>query len=552
MNGESRHSGTIVDIIHRRCFPGVITVRDGIIISVEKTSDPVDAGWLCPGFVDAHVHIESSMLTPPEFGRIAVTHGTIGTVSDPHEIANVLGVEGVRYMLDLADQTPLKIHFGIPSCVPATGFETAGAVIGPDEIEELCREDRLGYLSEMMNFPGVVHGDADVMRKLEIARRHNKPVDGHAPGLGGDDLRIYAAAGISTDHECLQIAEAREKLALGMKILIREGSAAKNFDELQPLISEHPDSCMLCSDDKHPDDLMLGHIDRLCARAVGGGAHVFDVLQVACVNPVHHYRMRCGLLRPSDAADFIRLGDLSEFTVMETWIDGRCVARDGQSLLPVVTPPRINRFHITPKRKDDFIVTAVDGPLRVIEALNGQIVTDECEVPALVRNGMACADPSRDLLKITVVNRYEHNSPPAVGFVRGFGLHRGAIASSVAHDCHNLVAVGADDDSLARAVNLLIQHSGGICAVDPNAEDDILPLPVAGLMSDLSADQVAEGYARLTRRTAEMGSTLTAPFMTLSFMPLLVIPKLKLSDLGLFDGASFKFVPLFRGNDATS
>ena len=537
----------IVDIDGRRAFPGEVVVSDGRIVSVDEVACAVDPGFLCPGFIDAHVHIESSMLTPPEFGRIAVTHGTTGTVSDPHEIANVLGVEGVRYMLDLADRTPLKIHFGIPSCVPATSFETAGAVIGPDEVGELCRDERLGYLSEMMNFPGVIHGDPEVMRKLELARQHGRPIDGHAPGLSGDDLRAYAAAGISTDHECFRIREAREKLALGIKILIREGSAARNFDELWPLLTTHPESCMLCSDDKHPDDLMVGHIDRLCARAVGLGADGFDVLRAACVNPVEHYRMRCGLLRPGDAADFIRLRDLNTFAVMETWIDGDCVAREGVPLLPLVRPPVINHFHAGATRAGDFAIPADAGTLRVIEALEGQIVTDEGEAEALVRDGMACADPTRDLLKITVVNRYEAR-PPATAFVRGIGLRQGAIASSVAHDCHHLVAVGADDDSLARAVNLLVTNGGGIAVAGPDG-DEVLPLPVAGLMSDRPAHEVARGYAALTRRANALGSPLQAPFMTLSFLALLVIPRLKLGDRGLFDGSRFEFVPLFRGYD---
>ncbi len=554
--------GQIIDIPNERIFPGVIEIADGKIVSIREDETVTEPGYLCPGFIDAHVHIESSMLTPPEFARIAVTHGTVGTVSDPHEIANVLGIEGVRYMQKLAAQTPCKIHFGIPSCVPATNFETAGANLGPDAIEELCQDPSLLYLSEMMNFPGVIHRDPGVMKKLEIATRYGKRIDGHAPGLRGEDLKKYVSAGIETDHECFQIDEAREKLALGQKILIREGSAAKNFEELWPLLNEAPQSCMLCSDDKHPDDLMEGHINQLCARAIAHGVPLFNVLRAACLNPVEHYRLRCGLLRPGDPADLIRLHDLIGFKVMENWIDGQLVARDGKSLLPKSKSPRANKFHTRPKKPSDFAVPAPatvgaadlasadrkrpTALVRVIEALDGQIITGAAQAEALVRDGSVLTDPARDILKITVVNRYE-DKPPAVAFVRGIGLKSGAIASSVAHDCHNIVAVGTSDEDLARVVNLVIRNEGGIAVVGPG-EDDTLPLPVAGLMSDGYAEVAAAGYARLTQAAKTLGSPLHAPYMTLSFLALLVIPALKLSDRGIFDGTKFKFVPVF-GND---
>lgn len=545
------HRGQIIDLFHRRIFPGIVEVADGKIVAVREDSAVREEGFLCPGFVDAHVHIESSMLTPPEFSRIAVTHGTVATVSDPHEIANVLGIPGVRYMQKMAAQTPCKIHFGIPSCVPATNFETSGAVLGPDAIAELCADPSLLYLSEMMNFPGVIHRDPNVMEKIALAKKHGKRLDGHAPGLRGADLAAYVAVGIETDHECFQIDEAREKIALGMKILIREGSAAKNFDELWPLLGEYPDRCMLCSDDKHPDDLLEGHINTLCARAVARGIAVFDVLRAACLNPVVHYGLRSGLLRPGDPADFIRLYDLSAFQVAETWLDGVCVARDGHSLLPRSTSPRLNKFHTTPKAPADFALPAGAGKIRVMEALDGQIVTGAAEAEPTVLDGFAAPDPLRDLLKITVVNRYE-NRPPAVAFVRGIGLRRGAIASSVAHDCHNLVAVGASDVDLSRAINLLIAHQGGIAVVAEGEPDRVLPLPVAGLMTDGFAEDAAAGYAELTRAAQGLGSGLHAPFMTLSFLALLVIPSLKLSDRGLFDGKAFAFVPVFTGGDQSS
>ena len=545
--GTSKHRGKIVDLFKRRIFPGYIEVKDGKITAVREDRNVSENSYLCPGFVDAHVHIESSMLTPPEFARIAVTHGTIATVSDPHEIANVLGIEGVRYMQKLAARTPCKIHLGIPSCVPATSFETAGAVMGPEAIGELCDDPDLLYLSEMMNFPGVIHRDPVVMEKIRIAKEHGKHIDGHAPGLRGEELKSYVAAGIETDHECFEIGEAREKIALGQKILIREGSAAKNFKELWPLLNEHPERCMFCSDDKHPDDLLEGQIDRLCARAAAKGVQVFDILRAACVNPVEHYGLRSGLMRPGDPADFIRLHDLTGFKVEETWIDGKCVAREGKPLLPRTKSPRVNKFHATPKKPEDFAVPAGAGNIRVIEAIDGQIVTGAAEADATVNDGFALADPTRDILKIAVVNRYG-DKPPAVAFVRGVGLKRGAIASSVAHDCHNIVAVGTSDEELARAVNALIASEGGIAVSADGGEDKILPLPVAGLMSDGYAEDVAEGYAELTREAKELGSKLHAPFMTLSFLALLVIPALKLSDLGLFDGTKFAFVPAFTGD----
>lgn len=547
-SATTKHRGKIVDLHHRRIYPGFIEVKDGKIATVREDRSVTEESYLCPGFVDAHVHIESSMLTPPEFARIAVIHGTVATVSDPHEIANVLGTEGVRYMQRLAAETPCKIHFGIPSCVPATNFETAGATMGADAIGELCADPTLLYLSEMMNFPGVVHRDPEVMKKIEIAKKHGKRIDGHAPGLRGEDLKAYVSAGIETDHECFQIDEAREKIGLGQKILIREGSAAKNFKELWPLLNEHPEKCMLCSDDKHPDDLLEGHINSLCARAVAKGVQIFDVLRAACLNPVEHYGLRSGLMRPGDPADFVRLHDLTGFKVEETWIDGKCVARGGKSLLPRTKSPRANKFHASPKKPEDFAVPAGAGEIRVIEAVDGQIVTGASEAAAAVQGGFAVADPSRDLLKIAVVNRYE-DKPPAVAFVHGVGLKRGAIASSVAHDCHNIVAVGASDAELARAVNLIIASEGGISVAASGGKEQVLPLPVAGLMSDGYAEDAAEGYAELTREAKELGSKLHAPFMTLSFLALLVIPALKLSDLGLFDGTKFSFVPVFTGGD---
>jgi len=545
METSREHRGRIVDLTSGRIFPGIVVEAEGRILRILEHDSVKESSFLCPGFVDAHVHIESSMLSPAEFARIASTHGTVGTVSDPHEIANVLGIEGVRLMQRECARTPLKIHLGIPSCVPATPFETAGAVIDPSAVEELCRDPSLTYLSEMMNFPGVVEGVPEVLEKLAIAKRHGKRIDGHAPGLRGEALRRYIAAGIDTDHECFTLDEAREKLSLGMKILLREGSAARNFEALWPILLEKPEACLFCSDDKHPDDLLAGHIDRLCARAVAKGVPALDVLRAACLNPVLHYGLRCGTLKPGDAADFIRLENLEEFRVLETWIDGQLVARNGKALLPKSRPEILNRFRATLKNAEDFVVPAGRGRIRVIEVIDGQIVTRSGEASPRIQNGCAVADPEADLLKIAVVNRYVEG-PPAVAFVRGVGLRHGAIASSVAHDCHNIVAVGADEESLAKAVNLIIQHQGGISVAAPGMED-ILPLPLAGLISDAPAEEVAAGYARLTQAAKSLGSRLGAPYMSLSFLALLVIPELKLSDRGLFDARTFSFTPVFTG-----
>jgi len=498
--------------------------------------------------VDAHVHIESSMLPPVEFARMAVVHGTVATVSDPHEIANVLGSAGVEYMLDDAARTPFKFCFGAPSCVPATAFETAGAVMLADEVEKLLQNPAIGYLSEMMNFPGVLHGDGEVLAKIAAAHRLGKPVDGHAPGLRGEEARRYFATGITTDHECFTYEEGREKAQLGVKILIREGSAARNFEALWPLLQEFPGQIMFCSDDKHPDDLVRGHINELVARTVAHGCDLFDVLRAACVHPVEHYRLPVGLLREGDPADFIRVADLHSFQVLETWLDGEKVAENGQSLLPRLVSEAPNQFLAQPKMPEVFRIRTRSGAphtasIHLIEALDGQIVTGAAIETIAATDGLLQADPARDILKITVVNRYTPDAPPAVGFVRGFGLQSGALASSVAHDSHNIVAVGCDDFALAQAVNAVIAARGGISAANGSGDTRTLPLPIAGLMSQQDGYELARVYAELDAWTkSALGCALRAPFMVLSFLALPVIPKLKMTDLGLFDVEQFGFV----------
>ena len=533
--------GQIVDIKNRRIYSGEITVENGKITSISAKEHNVKT-FILPGFIDAHIHIESSMLVPSEFAKLAVLHGTVATISDPHEIANVLGKEGVYYMIENSKKVPLKFHFGAPSCVPATAFETAGAVIDAEDIKELMAHPDIFYLSEMMNYPGVLFDDPEVLKKIEWAKHYGKPVDGHAPGLRGESIKKYIATGISTDHECFTFDEAEEKLSLGMKVLIREGSAAKNFEALIDLLPEHFENMMFCSDDKHPDDLIVNHINALCARAVAKGMDVFKVLQVACINPVHHYKMNVGLLQPNDAADFIVVEDLVDFNVIQTYIDGELVSENGKSFVAHVPFETPNNFNTSKKKISDFEITATTSKIRVIEALEGQLITNEIHCQALFSEGKVLVDTANDVLKMAVINRYQ-DAKPAVAFIKNFGLKKGAIASSVAHDCHNIVVVGTSDEEICKAVNLIIENRGGICAVDGNNSKS-LALPVAGIMSDTNGWDTGKRYQEIDTMAKELGSKLKAPFMTLSFMALLVIPDLKLSDKGLFSGKSFSFVDL--------
>jgi adenine deaminase len=534
-------NGQIVDIENKRIFAGEVTIENGKVKSVVSNQNTVKQ-YILPGFIDAHIHIESSMLTPSEFARIAVVHGTVATISDPHEIANVLGIPGVQYMIDNGKKVPLKFHFGAPSCVPATGFETAGAVIDASGIKQLMALPDIFYLAEMMNYPGVIYDDAEVLQKIENAKQSGKPIDGHAPGLRGEQLKKYISAGITTDHECFTAEEASEKLSLGMKVIIREGSAAKNFDALIGLLPDNYENMMFCSDDKHPDDLIVGHINALCARAVAKGIDVFKVLRSACVNPVEHYNMKVGLLRENDAADFIVVEDLTDFNVMQTYINGELVAENGKSFVKPVAFSTPNNFNISKKNVSDFAISGSGNQIRVIEALEGQLITNEIHAKPKIESGNLVSDVENDVLKMAVVNRYQ-NTAPAIAFIKNFGLKHGAIASSVAHDCHNIVVVGTSDEEICNAVNLIIENRGGVCAVNGNSQK-ILGLPVAGIISDKDGWETGRLYQQIDAMAKNLGSTLHAPFMTLSFMALLVIPDLKLSDKGLFSGKDFRFVDL--------
>ena len=551
MSGSFSISGRLVNVHERIIYPAEIVVREGKIVSISKIPD-LPAGqagsrltaqdYILPGFIDSHVHIESSMLVPSEFARLAVVHGTVATVSDPHEIANVCGMEGVEFMIKNGKTVPFKFNFGAPSCVPATIFETAGAALDSGDVEKLLQRKEIKYLSEMMNFPGVLFKDEEVIKKIAAAHRLGKPVDGHAPGLRGEQARQYIDAGISTDHECFTKEEALDKLHYGMKIIIREGSAARNFVALIDLLHDYPDMIMFCSDDKHPDSLVLGHINQLCARAVEKGINLYKILRAACVNPVLHYKLDVGLLREGDAADFIVVKDLEKFEVLKTFINGELVAENGVSNIITSKSGIVNNFSCEKKEITDFEfpMTTSHSPLSVIEALDGQLITNRLSYEPKVSEGKIVSDIERDILKIVVVNRY-NNAPVAKAFIKNFGLKQGALASSVAHDSHNIVAVGVDDECICNAVNLVIEHKGGVSFCNDDI-DMIVPLPVAGLMSNEDGYKIAEQYSLIDKAVKEAGSTLGSPFMTLSFMALLVIPHLKLSDKGLFDGDHFRIL----------
>lgn len=540
-------TGKLVDVWKKAIYPAEIKVENGRISSIIPIGEEgLTVGtFILPGFVDSHVHIESSMLIPSEFARLAVVHGSVGTVSDPHEIANVCGMEGVAFMIDNGKQVPFKFNFGAPSCVPATIFETAGAALNSDDVKTLLAKDEIKYLSEMMNFPGVLYKDPEVMKKIAAAHAAGKPVDGHAPGLKGEQAKEYIEAGISTDHECFTKEEAVDKLTHGMQILIREGSAAKNFEALIELLEDHPNMIMFCSDDKHPDSLVDGHLNQLCARAIAKGHDIFHVIRAACVNPVLHYKLDIGLLRVGDPADFIVAEDLVHFKIKQTYIDGELVAENGQSYIRSVPSTPINQFDCLPVTAAQLVISkaaypSTQGNIPVMEALDGQLITNRLDLPGKESNGTWVSDTENDILKMVVINRY-HSAPIAKCFIRNFGFTEGAIASSVAHDSHNIVAVGVDDESLAKAINLVIAERGGVSCVN-SRQEKVLGLPVAGLMSANNGYQVAAAYTEIDAMAKSLGSSLGAPFMTLSFMALLVIPHLKLSDKGLFDGDTFSFV----------
>jgi adenine deaminase len=539
MSEENSFSGNIVDVVNQRIFKGTISVKDGKISAI--TEEPVESDvYIMPGFIDAHIHVESSMLIPSEFARVAVTHGTVATVSDPHEIANVLGIDGVKFMIENGKKVPFKFFFGAPSCVPATSFETAGAVLGIEETEELLKMKDIYYLAEMMNFPGVLSDDVEVIAKLALAKKYKKPIDGHAPGLKGTDAAKYFSAGISTDHECSTLEEAIDKIKLGMVIQIREGSAAKNFEALYKLIDEFPDKVMLCTDDTHPNDLLKDHIGKLIKMGKAKGLDFFHLLRATTWNVIKHYNLPVGLLQKGDPADFIVVKDLETLIVEATYINGELVAENGKALFAAEAPEIINNFNTEPVTADEIVMRSNNEKTKVIEVIDGELVTRMSERTLQVTNGELQPDVGNDILKIVVVNRYKKERP-IVGFVKNFGFKRGAIASSIAHDSHNIVAVGTNDKDIITSINTIIKNKGGICAC-LNKDIVDLKLEVGGLMSIRDGKTIAAEYEKVHNRAIEFGSELKSPFMTMAFMTLLVIPAIKIGDRGIMDVNKFKYI----------
>lgn len=532
--------GNIIDIHNRHIYPALLIIEGKRIKEVNRI-DKQENVYILPGLIDSHIHIESSMTPPSSFASAVVPHGTTGVVADPHEIANVLGLKGVKFMIEESEKVPLKFWFGAPSCVPATNFETSGAIIGSTEIEELLKMETITHLAEMMNFPGVIYKDKEVCNKIEIAKKYGKPVDGHAPALSGENLKKYISAGISTDHECTTIEEAKEKISLGMKIIIREGTAARNLNALKGLIKSNPDMVMLCTDDLHPEILVKNHLNKIIAELIKEGFNMFDVIRSCTINPTQHYKLNTGLLRSGDAADLIVVDNPAEMNVLETWINGDKVFDHGKILFQYAQPVHLNHFNSSLINASQIKIVPNGKRLRVIEAFDGDLFTKETIVDSADSN-IISSDTKNDILKIVVKDRY-NDSQPAVGLIKGFGLTKGAFASSVAHDSHNIICVGVDDKDIVNAVNQIVKLKGGL-AIAYDDKISFLPLPVAGIMSDKPVSEVATIYENLSNEVKMLGCKMNAPFMTLSFMALLVIPELKLSDRGLFDGRKFNFIPL--------
>lgn len=541
-------TGHVVDPIEKRIFDATLTIKDGHITEVRSLTEPSkkELPYILPGFIDSHVHIESSMLLPENFAQVAVQHGTVGVVTDPHEIANVLGIPGVDFMTANGAGIPFHFCFGAPSCVPCTGMETAGAVLSADDIDTLMQRSDIGFLAEMMNVPGVLFGDQEVLGKLAAARQSGKPIDGHAPGLCGEGLKKYASLGITTDHECTTLDEARERLEVGIDVLIRNGSAAQDFETLSPLLADHDDHLMFCSDDLHPDNLIKGHINLLVRRAIAKGYPLWNVLRAACVTPVLHYNLPCGLLRQGDSADFILVDNLTDFNVLATCISGILFNQYIQTPTRDVSNHQWpNNFHAQPITLNDIHLTNESDKARAIIAYNGLLVTGEEEITPSVEDGNVVSDTNHDVLKLMVLNRYEAGAKPSLGLIKGFGLKRGALASSIAHDSHNIVAVGTSDEAITEAVNTLIHMEGGIVVSDGEGTTLSLALPIAGLISPLTCEEVAQRYSALNDFAHSLGCVFDAPFMTLAFMALPVIPKLKITDRGIFDATLFTYTDLF-------
>ena len=564
----------ILDVLTDSVYPARITIEDGIfkeIIPIHVTEETkIDVeGLMIPGFIDSHIHIESSMMTPAQFAKVAVRHGTTAVVCDPHEIANVRGIDGIEFMIENASTVPFNFYFAAPSCVPATAFETSGAVIDSDDIEYLLQKPEVVALAEMMNFPGVIGADEEVLRKLRIARKYNKPIDGHAPLVSGRELDRYIEQGIVTDHECSNFQEAIEKKQKGMKIMVRDGSSAKNMEALFDFSEriEHyknqdsfgiipnevlsrrlhsPIFDFIVSDDKNPKDLTVGHLNESVKKAVDLGIDLIKAIEMVTINPASHYGLDGGSIVTGSRADFIIIDNFNDFNILKTYIAGECVF-DGENVLFDVEDVEVgNSMNVDKKSPDDFNVyfEGDECEVNVIECIDGDLLTKKTTARLITKNGVVQPDIFEDVLKIAVVERYGSNNV-SNGFIKGFGLKKGAIASSISHDSHNIVVVGYSSERMAEAVNKVIDNKGGIAVVSEDFEDS-LSLPIAGLMSNRDGFDIANKLLILHKMASALGCKLAAPFMTMAFMSLLVIPSIKISDKGLFDGDSFEFMDVIR------
>jgi len=539
--------GNIVDAIQERTYKGKLIISNNKIVDIIEDASIEEEEYILPGFVNSHVHIESSMITPLEFSKQAVKWGTVAVVSDPHEIANVLGEEGIEFMIENSKLSPMKFYFGVPSCVPATGFETSGAVLNSYKVHELLKNKDLYFLSEMMNYPGVIFNDEDVHNKLKYAKELNMPIDGHAPGLKGGDLEKYVNSGISTDHECTTIEEAEAKIKLGMKVQIREGSAAKNYEVLHSLIDLYPNDIMLCTDDTHPDDLMLGHINELVKRSVSKGLNLFNIIKAVNINPIKHYNLNVGSLQKNDSADFVIVNNLKDFSVLKTYISGEEIFNGQRVNITGFENKKLNNFVAEKITENDIkIYNKENKKVKVINCFDGDLLTKQSlENLPLNAQGEILLDTQNDIIKIVVYNRYK-KSKPVVGFIKNFGLQHGAVASSIAHDSHNVIACGVTDNDIVIAINKIVENKGGIAVYNGEKTFD-LQLEIAGLMTNSPIEKVASEYELLNHIVKnELGSDLYAPFMTLSFMALLVIPEIKIGDKALFDGNKFELTNLIE------
>jgi adenine deaminase len=544
----------IVDVFSGEVKAGAVAIAGGRIAGIgdyaARTTIDLGGRYIAPGFIDSHVHIESAMTCVGEFARAVAVRGTTAVVADPHEIANVLGAAGVRHMLASAEHQPVRILFTLPSCVPATEMETAGARLTAADLEPFFAEPAVVGLGEMMNYPGVLAGDPEVLNKIAAARRHGKPVDGHAPGLAGKGLAAYVAAGIGSDHECTTAAEALEKLAAGMQIMIRQGTGARNLEALLPVVSErNARRLMWCTDDRHPHDLLTeGHIDSMVAAAVRAGLELVTAVRMATLNPAERFGLsHLGAIAPGRQADLVVFSDPGCQRIEEVYVGGRPVAQDGRMVAGVPAPATVP---VPPSmslgsQALDFSVPAGGRQVRVIDLIPDQILTRHSLEPAPVEAGRLVSDPRRDLLKIAVVERHTGSGRIGLGMVRGFGLRQGALASSVAHDSHNILVVGVTDAEMRAAVAEVAAMGGGIAAAVGGRTAAKLPLPVAGLMSLEPMQAVSDAMDRLVQTAREFGSPLKEPFMALSFLALPVIPELKITDRGLVDVLQFQHVGLF-------